>query len=1593
MRRIKKLLFLFLAIAIFVLGSSITAFANENDVCSVDGVGYTDFAAAIEEAATGATVTLEKSFTVDTRSNIQIVDKKITLDLAGYTLTSTVDASNYHFITVGNGGSLIVKDSSPEETGCLKIAPATGDNGFGIHLKSGSSFTMQSGTIDVTRTAVDISTYATGITVDIRGGTIRSARYVMIVRGSDNQVNISDGLLESNGAEGHPVIYLTADDKTAVVDITGGELCSTQTGAGSVISGYNSGVLNFGGDAKITATDTQGITIEDAIEVNITGGEIHVANTEHSGRATAVSVAGNSKMDISRGKITSTEGAALEVEGDAVVDIKAGEFISETSGYNAKAAVIVDGNAEVTIEGGTFTDNTEDGSVVVKESASATVTIRGGSFSSKPDDSLLDADMQFGETEDGNFVAGTAVAEIDGKTYVLLDQAIAEVQPGETILLRADVELEDDTGLQIIGKGTIESPITLNLNGFDITGANSQGGNTTSAKSGIIKLSASHVLLTDNSPRDEKGAIINTSTSTGATSTVLVIDGSTLTIDGGLKIETKGSSNACALQTKGATVTVENAVIEGFGGHAIKQLSYEIGDLGPNEYVLTINGGIFSSSGKDANISVFSGSSSRPNIVINGGSFLNWLYYDNDKVGEDKAVHITGPGVSGGFKVEVADAAPLDYTARIKDTNVYLIEGNIYDLRLSSTQDNIWNGKTLEIIKDATFTFPEGKSFGISYGAPYTLTLDLAEDVTLSGGMTLKIATITVTGAGALAEDFAWTAASEDYEVIADATNRIYRGQIPAGKAAAQLTLADGTTTYFYTKLSNAVVGANNNPGSTLKLLQDASTGGRIALSKSYTVDLNGKTWDVNGYLEVRATGDVRFINSNKDQGGTLDGTDTAEFVLNIRGGSVTIGEDVTVIGNTILLANADNGKLTVYGTIDTTGTQNTPIMGNGNGRSENTVITIKEGAKIIADADLGVAAIYHPQDGTLNIEGGEISGATGIYMKAGVLNMTGGVVKGSGEAVDYTYSGDGYTSTGDAIVLDACGYPGGAPAAEIKNGKVASENGQPVSCYLQEGFLDIEDKQFISGGSFSGDVSQYIEDNYSGLATGVGEYPFLVGAYSDETAQEAMDNTLVAKLQVNNATVYYTSLEEAVGAAAENATITLLANTEEAISLDKALVIRKNGYAATGISAASGYDLLTTEDSYIVIAEPTGGATYTVKYYLENVEQFDDTETNVAPDALGAALAKAYDDYYLLRVEGPDEEATYHVYYARNVYSVTVQIHGRGTASAEPSLAVAGTEIELTADAGVRYRFVEWKVISGAVNIRADGKFIMPRENVVVRAIFELRDSVDVGDDDESADTEYYRVDFHVNGGSGIDSVSFAEDAVVDLSDYTPVREGYRFTGWYADEELTERITEIRLTDDVTIYAGWENLALNPFVDVNATDWFYSAVLYAYGNDLMNGMDAVTFAPQTPTTRGMIVTILYRMENEPAVTAENPFVDVLSGKYYYDAVVWAAQNLLADGYGDGTFAPEKAITRQELAAFFYRYAQYKGMSAVTLEENLGGFSDNAQVSEYAVSAMNWAIGSGLMQGKGNALLDPQGQATRAEIAQVLMNFFEIVME
>jgi hypothetical protein len=181
------------------------------------------------------------------------------------------------------------------------------------------------------------------------------------------------------------------------------------------------------------------------------------------------------------------------------------------------------------------------------------------------------------------------------------------------------------------------------------------------------------------------------------------------------------------------------------------------------------------------------------------------------------------------------------------------------------------------------------------------------------------------------------------------------------------------------------------------------------------------------------------------------------------------------------------------------------------------------------------------------------------------------------------------------------------------------------------------------------------------------------------------------------------------------------------------------------------------------------------------------------------------------------------------------------------------------------------------------------------------------------------------------------------------------------------------------------------PFIDVTG-HWALDAIRYVYQNGMMNGATSTKFAPEAELTRGMIVTILYRLEKEPAVS-DGAFADVDGDMYYADPIAWAAENDIVTGYDETTFGPENAVTREQLAAILYRYAQYKGMAAVTMEENLTSFSDADQISAYAVQPLNWAVGQELINGVDEGTLRPQGTATRAQVATILMRFCENLAE
>ena len=253
-------------------------------------------------------------------------------------------------------------------------------------------------------------------------------------------------------------------------------------------------------------------------------------------------------------------------------------------------------------------------------------------------------------------------------------------------------------------------------------------------------------------------------------------------------------------------------------------------------------------------------------------------------------------------------------------------------------------------------------------------------------------------------------------------------------------------------------------------------------------------------------------------------------------------------------------------------------------------------------------------------------------------------------------------------------------------------------------------------------------------------------------------------------------------------------------------------------------------------------------------------------------------------------------------------------------------------------------------------------------------------------------------NSGDGVAKVdkSYANAGDKVTITVTPGRNGSVQRITVTDEDGQRlKLTENRDgTYSFTMPSGTANVYVRfsgsglPFADVPSGSWYYDDIAYVYDTGLMTGLTATTFGPNLSTTRGMIVTILWRMENEPAAKHGCPFADVRRGSYYEQAIAWASENGIVTGFDASTFAPDQAITREQLAAILFRFAAYRGMDAVTLRENLSSFQDQAAISAYAVSALNWAVGEGLMQGTGDKL-EPTGSATRAQVAAMLRRFMQ----
>ena len=248
----------------------------------------------------------------------------------------------------------------------------------------------------------------------------------------------------------------------------------------------------------------------------------------------------------------------------------------------------------------------------------------------------------------------------------------------------------------------------------------------------------------------------------------------------------------------------------------------------------------------------------------------------------------------------------------------------------------------------------------------------------------------------------------------------------------------------------------------------------------------------------------------------------------------------------------------------------------------------------------------------------------------------------------------------------------------------------------------------------------------------------------------------------------------------------------------------------------------------------------------------------------------------------------------------------------------------------------------------------------------------------------------FDTNGGTAVSTVRSMQWSTIDLSSYTTEKEGYVFTGWYLDAECTKPCDKVTMESNITVYAGWEKIAEFPYTDVTSDEWFFDDVRYVWDNGLIDGVTEDAFEPEANVTRAVLIEALWRAESRPEAESAGLFTDVAEDNVFAGAIAWAKKTGIANGYDDGRFGIDDVVTREQTAAFLYRYAQYKKMDVSVGEDtNILSFDDIDTASEYAIPALCWACGADILRGDGNGCLRSADTVTRAELSAQLNRLIE----
>ena len=837
-----------------------------------------------------------------------------------------------------------------------------------------------------------------------------------------------------------------------------------------------------------------------------------------------------------------------------------------------------------------------------------------------------------------------------------------------------------------------------------------------------------------------------------------------------------------------------------------------------------------------------------------------------------------------------------------------------------------------------------------------------------------------------------------------------------------------------YKSLSAAIAAAGD--GDTVTLLKSVEVASRIEIADNITLDLNGKT--------LTSTADIGIlVDSNTSfelTGGTLDHNPASgnpmSGIFVLTGATFTLASDATIestgagVTGTNNTANEGNATFNIYGTIDC---DDVGIWGRGPNNTYNVIgatinsnyfgvyqngsyggcsVTIQDST--ITDGITNGCGVYISNSNknandqtqgmqTLVIENSSITGATAVEVKYTDVTIAGEntVLTATGTPADDQLNNNGTVTTGYALAITHNGTTTSADSADgnvvvtggIFNGEVGVQSPTQSAQTVAE--------VAISGGTFSSAVEdEYCAPGFKPAITSDGRYTVAVAENMTVKIMDANGNDVAA----------YATLDEALNNVTSGQTIALLENIsyDKKLSIPAGVTLDGNGKSITATSEiTSGAFIEVTTDNVTIkdlVVNTDGKAKHGIQFYCTEGGELNSVTVNGG--SYTSVIVNGSKD---IRIENctlnPDSGAYANIEYAMGsgvTTAPTVSVSNVNYNSGKPLVYVDNDTIKRMENVGTGDTLTDAQITDALKKVN-DNVTISGMEMVWIDGSFVAKPiptPVDPDDDHGSSSSgsssSVRRYNIEADAGRGGD---------ISPDGRVRVRRGenqtFRITaddGWeIADVEVdgesvgaVSRYTFENVREDHTISATFRQTGAQteeaqlPFLDVAEGAWYYDAVAYCYENGIMDGTSSVSFAPGMLLNRAMAAQVLYNLADGTASTAAG-FPDVAASAWYADAVNWAAANGYVTGYDNGSFGPEDSLTREQLAVILYRYA---GSPEPT--GSLDGFTDAASTSDYAVDALRWAVGEGLLTGKDGGRLDPAGTASRAELAQILARFAQM---